>query len=336
MFPTASNLVCVAPAHTAEPLAEGVVMALTRKFSRRTYWGPLKTTLLGLVTGGLWPLVALPKRFRDAISAEQTHLWHFAEWIRLQLPCADTEKLRDAVATRLKFRWSLWIFSLVLAALAVAWAWRDLARLEQNATVITLGPFGHVTVMPLIEPFTPRFLFNFTARLPHVVKDSATMARVLLAAEGFALLLIAAHILSLWQIVAHVGDVRGVVEQYNALVHKRPELGMCAVRPPRAGVEIHAVWVACTIGVIVLGAWWSVPMLLAAAAQSRYIKTEGRQVRLALAAQAFNVLAERRPVLHLPLPSALRGKCVRDRCEAPINAGAQFCSRCGERVKVSV
>jgi hypothetical protein len=313
--------VCIAPANAPDPLAEGVVAALTRSFNPRLYWGPIKTVVLGLLTGGLLPLIVLPKRFRDAVIGERTHLWHFTEWIRLQQPCPDTEKLHRTVSS-LRFRWSLWILSLALAGLAVAWAWRDLAALGQR-TVISYGPFGAIMVTPLIEPFTPKFLFNFTARLPH---------------EGFALLMIAAYILSLWQVVAHFGDVRQVVELYNALTLKRPDLGFKPVRAPAAAAALRfdAAWIACIVGLLVLGAYWGVPMVLAAAAQSRYIKTTGRRVRLAFAGQAFNVLADRRPMLHLPLPEALCGKCAREKCEAPIGVGAQFCSRCGERVKASV
>src|SRR5262249_15373726 len=160
--------------------------------------------------GGLLPLIVLPKKFRDAIAAEQTHLWHFTEWLRLQWPSPDTEKLHQATGTRLRFRWSWWILSMLLAALAVAWAWTDLAALSQRA-IVAYSPFGGVTITPLIEPITPKFLFNFTARLPSFVKDPVVLARVLLAAEGFALLLIGAHILSLWQVVAHAHDVRDVI-----------------------------------------------------------------------------------------------------------------------------
>ncbi|MBC8106681.1 MAG: hypothetical protein H7Z14_08845, partial [Anaerolineae bacterium] len=165
--------------------------------------------------------------------------------------------------------------------------------------------------------------------LPHIVREFATAPRVLIAAEGFALLLIAAHVLSLWQMVLHVRDIRGVVETYNA-VAKRHELS--PIDPPTFGVQINVLWIACTLATAIIGAWWGVPMMLAAAAQWRYINRTGRTLRQALAAQVFNVLASRSPHADVMLPGALQGKCGRDGCDKFLPAGSGFCPRCGSRV----
>lgn len=281
--------------------------------SPRVTFSPIKTLILGLISGGLIPLLALPKLFRDFVIAERAQLWHFAEWLRLQYPGAETEKFQQAIS-HLKFRWSPYILSIVLAALAVAWAWHDVSRLSD----------GQVT---------PAFLFAFTARLPHIVNEFATLPRVLIAAQGFALLLIAAHVLSIWQIVRHVHDVGAVVGRYNVVAKKHQ---LPAIVAPRFELQWTIVWIVCMLAPAIIGAWWSFPMMLAASAQWRYINRTGRAMRLALAANAFNALASRKPPADVMLPGALQGKCVRDGCDKLLPIGSGFCPRCGSRVVASI
>jgi hypothetical protein len=321
------NLVLVAPAHTADSLSEGVVAALTRKMSPRSSWGPVKTGLLALVSGGLLPLILLPRKFQKFIGAEQQQLWHFAEWLRLQFPSPETERFQEAVS-KLRFRWIIWVLSLLFAAGAVAWAWHDLVPLARRPVVL-LDPIGLRVQLPSLVPVTPRFLFSFTARLPAIVKQFATVPRVLIAAEGFTLLLIGAHVLALWQIMLHVADLRNVTELFNRAAKKH---GLEPVAPPRRQLGLDVVWILCAVALIVLGAWWGVPMMLAAAAQARYITGEGRRFRLALSARAYNLLAQRRPVIYVPMPKALRGKCPRDNCNGVVRGGETFCPACGTRV----
>jgi len=229
---TPLNLRLIAPAHAPDSLSEGVVAALTRKVSPRLYWGPIKTALLGLISGGLLPLILLPWRFREFINAEQNQLWHFAEWLRLQYPSSESERFQEGVS-KLRFRKILWVLSLLLAACAVAWAWHDLVPLARRPVVL-LEPLGPVVQLPSLVPVTPRFLFSFTARLPAVVRQFATVPRVLIAAEGFMLLLIAAHLLSLWQVMLHTVDVRNVA----GLFEKVAKLIECKMMPI---VRAHAI-----------------------------------------------------------------------------------------------
>jgi hypothetical protein len=303
------NIKQIEPAHAPDALSAAVVGALTRKMNPRLSFGPIKTLAFGLVSGGLIPLLVLPKLFRDFVIGERTHLWHFAEWLRLQFPGTETERFQHAI-TNVRFRWSPYVLSIILAALAVLWAWSELAD------------------MPPFE-ITAAFLFNFTARLPYLV---ASVPRVLIAAQGFTLLLIAAHVLSLWQIALHVRDVRGVVVLYN-VVAKKHALGTIA--PPRLELEWSALWIACMLAPAIFGAWWCVPMMLAASAQWRYINRTGRAMRLSLAANTFNVLAARMPHADVMLPTALQGKCTRDGCDKLLPVGSSFCPRCGARVAAS-
>ncbi|CAN5447612.1 hypothetical protein BH09PLA1_BH09PLA1_15570 [soil metagenome] len=304
-----ANIRLIEPAHAPEALSEAVIGALTRRMNPRLTFGPIKTLLFGLLSGGLIPLLVLPKLFRDFIIGEQTHLWHFAEWLRLQFPGAETDRLQQAIS-KLKFRWWPFVLSLILAALAIAWAWSDVSKLAD-------------------EQITWSFVFNFTARLPHIVREFASVPRVLIAAEGFTLLLIAAHVLALWQIVTHVADIRRVVEFYNVVAKRH---GLSALKAPKFSVQVSLLWIVCLLSGAILGAWWVVPMMLAAAAQWRYINRTGRTMRLALAAQVFNVIASRTPRADLLLPSALSGTCSREGCTERLPAGAGFCPRCGGRV----
>ena len=321
------NLRVVEPAHRPEQLAEAVVGALSREMAPRLTWGPLKTIVLGLLTGGLLPLALLPWRFQQFISAERNHLWHFAEWLRVQFPAEpETERLHAAATAGLRFRRWVWILSLALAALAVVWAWNDLADLAKEP-VYLYGPFGWIQSEPSVR-VNVKFLFNFTARLPHLVKQFATVPQVMLTAAGCAMLLIAAHVMSLWQVVAHVRDVRAFVERFNAFATKH-DLELVTEPHPKLG--LNWPWIVGVVGLLVLGAWWGVPMMLAAAAQARYIRKDGRTLRLALAARAQALLARRRPMIRVPAPAGLNRRCPRPTCLAEIAPGADFCPRCGER-----
>jgi hypothetical protein len=322
---TPPNLRLVVPEHAADSLSEGVIAALTRKMNPRLAWGPVKTALLGLISGGLLPLILLPQKCQKFINAEQNQLWHFAEWLRLQFPSSETERFQAAVS-KLRFRWVLWALSLLLAGCAVAWAWHDLTPVARRPVVL-LGPLR--VQLPSLVPVTPKFLFSFTARLPAVVKQFATVPRVLIAAEGFALLLIAAHLLSLWQVMMHTTDVRNVAGLFNRAAKKH---GLEPLVLPNRNLGIDVIWLLATIALMILGAWWGVPMMLAAAAQARYINGEGRRLRLALSARAYNVLAARRPVIYVAMPRALRGRCPRENCNAQVRGGETFCPACGTRI----
>jgi len=325
------NLVFVSPAHTADSLSEGVVAALTRKMNLRSSWGPIKAAVLGLISGGLLPLILLPRRFGKFVDAEQKQLWHFAEWLRLQFPSQETDRFQESLS-KLRFRRLIWILSLLFAAGAVAWAWHDLVPLARRPVVL-LAPIGLRVQLPSLIPVTPRFLFSFTARLPAIVKQFATVPRVLIAAEGFTLLLIGAHVLALMQVMLHIADVRKVTELFNRAARKH---GLEPVALPQRRLGMDVIWLLCTITLVVLGAWWGVPMMLAAAAQARYINGDGRKLRLALSARAYNVLAQRRPVIYVPMPRALRGKCPRENCNSAVRGGETFCPACGTRVLAPV
>jgi hypothetical protein len=126
---THANIQLIEPAHAPDSLSLAVVGALTRKMSPRLTWGPIKTLALALISGGLIPLLILPKLFRDFVTGEKTHLWHFAEWLRLQFASPETEKLQQRIG-QLKFRWWPYVMSVALATLAVAWAWHERKAME--------------------------------------------------------------------------------------------------------------------------------------------------------------------------------------------------------------
>ncbi|MBC8108267.1 MAG: hypothetical protein H7Z14_16900, partial [Anaerolineae bacterium] len=146
-----ANIKLVEPAHAPDSLSTAVVGALTRKMNPRLSFGPIKTLAFGLISGGMIPLIVLSKLFRDFVIGEQTHLWHFAEWLRLQFPGTETERLQQQIS-KLKFRWSPYVLSLLLAGLAIVWAWSDVSKIAD-------------------QEITWAFLFKFTARLPHIVRE---------------------------------------------------------------------------------------------------------------------------------------------------------------------
>ncbi len=291
----------VFPHDAPDRLTESVVMSLSRHPSGRYSWGAIKTIVLGLFSGGLLPLLVLPLRFRQYISSERVQLKYFAEWFVNECPGGESVKFQETIS-KLRFRNAFLLGALLMAGLAIAWGWSALAAVAARPIVI-VSPLGPSFSLARFEPFTPKFLFQFTARLPHTWHTFASMPRVMMAAEGFAFLLIAAHLICLWQVLLHVSRVRRAVELFNLAASKH---GIEPVGLPRAFAGIRAAWILGMIGLAALGAWWGVPMMLAAAAQSRYINHGSRQLRLALAARAFSTAMRNHPDMALSRPESIR------------------------------
>jgi hypothetical protein len=71
------------------------------------------------------------------------------------------------------------------------------------------------------------------------------------------------------------------------------------------------------------------PLFVAAAAHRRYMLAQSLPLRRRLSRSVFQLLARRQPPLALPTPPTAAQRCIRERCAAPMPAGAMHCPRCG-------
>jgi hypothetical protein len=110
-----------------DQLGGALQQGLPRPMNTNLTWGLIRTFFLGGISGGILPVIFLPKRFRNFASAEQLQFWHLAEWLRLQTGDAAAALATDA-AKRVTPGIVLRLASLAFVVLAIAIACTALPR----------------------------------------------------------------------------------------------------------------------------------------------------------------------------------------------------------------
>jgi hypothetical protein len=94
------------------------------------------------------------------------------------------------------------------------------------------------------------------------------------------------------------------------------------------------MWIVGAIVLASLNALWAVPMMLAGAAQRRYINTIAAGNRAELSRRVEMMLNAQRPVVQRTrVVIGTRIACREALCMAELPQGANFCPRCGRRVR---
>jgi hypothetical protein len=130
--------------------------------------------------------------------------------------------------------------------------------------------------------------------------------------------LLVAYILQWVHVRWYRNGVRRFVGEFNRITGKR---GVLPVRM-RTGAAIGPAAVLGSIAFGMYGAWWAIPMLLAASAQSRYTLVTSR----ALAVQFADRTS--RPAMH----RSVERRCAAPGCRALLPLPAKFCPQCGASV----
>jgi hypothetical protein len=146
--------------------------------------------------------------------------------------------------------------------------------------------------------------------------------------NAFALAMGGAALCWLIEINTHVARVRRFVGAFNQLSGR---YGVGAVRPPGVQLGLRPLWILGAAATCALGGFWAAPVMLAAAAQRRYIKSTSQRLRTDLARRQRDVLLARRPTLRVPASTHLLGICPRENCRAPYPPEAAYCRRCGTK-----
>jgi hypothetical protein len=295
--PTATPVALVGPDH----LAGGVLRSLSRSFRGHYSWGVITTLVLGLGSLGVLPLLRWTRFFWQYVRLERQQLWHLAEWLRLQTAHPDADALPDQAET---IRWRG-----VLAA--AAWVW-------VGAVVLFFATrLWH-------DPFAVRMLFDSTLGARG---GTAPLYRQDLF-FAWTIGLSVAYALHWLQVQLHAGDVRRFVEKFNRVAAWE---GVEPLARPRLGVGAQPLWMFAAAGMVVAGAAWGLPLMLAGAAQRRYISRMSARVRAEAADRVRTILLLRRPVMRVPPFARPTILCRGERCRAPIPLLANFCARCGAR-----
>ena len=287
----------VAPDH----LAGGVLRSLTRSFRGHFSWGVVATLALGFASLGVLPLLRWTRGLSQYVRLERQQLWHLAEWLRLQTAHPDAAAL-PGDADRIRWRG-------LLAAAATLWLF---------AVVV----FFATQLWP--DPLAARTLFDSTlgarAGEPGHYRHDLYLA--------WTIGLSAAYALHWLQVQLHAADVRRFVERFNRVASWE---GVEPLAPPRLGVGLQPIWMFAAAGMVVAGAVWGLPLMLAGAVQRRYISRTSTRLRAEAAERVRTMLLLRRPVVRVPTFARASILCRVERCRAPIPALANFCARCGAR-----
>jgi hypothetical protein len=148
--------------------------------------------------------------------------------------------------------------------------------------------------------------------------------------SAFALAMSGAALCWLIEINTHIARVRRFVVAFNQLSGR---YGVGPVRAPGVQLGLRPLWILGAAATCTLGGFWAVPVMLAAAAHRRYIRTTSLRLRSDLARRQRDVLLARRPALRVPASTHLMGTCTRELCRATNPPEAVFCRRCGTKLE---
>ncbi|MEA2734683.1 MAG: hypothetical protein QOE14_1134 [Humisphaera sp.] len=282
----------------SDHLAASVLRSLGRSFHDQFSITAGDAAIGGLLTFGVLPLWRLHRQFRDYITFEKQQLWHLAEWLRVRRGGEEALALHHALR---KHRTSFFLSLIKFLGVAM---------------------FVGVAFAELQGRFQVRRLIDQTYRVDWVrywQHHEVWIAWV--AGVGIAY---GAHWL---QVVRHERRLERFAERFNRVALRE---GVAPIDDPPFDFGLNTGWI---IGAGLLawlgGALWAIPMALAGAVQRRYINRTATRVRGELLDRARAMIAQQRPAVAVPSYVIHGRRCDNPRCQAPMKAGARFCSRCG-------
>jgi hypothetical protein len=286
------------PDYLAGALLQSLMRPMIEPFAPRL----LRTWLFAFVSFGIIPLIQMPRKFRSFAARERDQLFHLASWMRLQFG-SDADSLDPRTASLDRFFYGLRLLSWAgaLSAFGVVIWYLSTGRDLEDLGRATYGFFGlhH-------HRWAEQVLFSIWMISLCVGYSAQWMA-----------------------VQVHQARVRTFIARFNALAMKQ---NMRKLAPPPEALGLRPMWLLGAVGFMCMGTLWGIPLMLAGAAQTRYIKHRSRWTRGELAQRVREVLRTTRPTMMLAVPVALRRKCPVAVCQAPLPQVATFCPRCGTRV----
>jgi hypothetical protein len=286
------------------------VDALARPLGLKTYWGVTKTMIAGVVTFGLGPVFSWVKGFHKYCAGERLQFLHLARWVKggsAHPLAARLESDADELRPR-GFLSFLTIVAALATAAGVGYVVDRSGRMPEH--LLVAGTYGYER-----------------ARIGEYRVWAMPEARDVFAVWTLGLLV--TYGLHWLQVMLHAADVRRFVSRFSQVAEAE---GVNRVRAEPVGTTIRPLWMAgAGVLIAVAHARWGLLMMLAGAAQRRYITTAGRNTRAELAQRLRSLVERRRPGVAMPVPVYLRERCVEAKCRAELPRGANFCRRCGTR-----
>jgi len=293
----------ILPSESVDDFATVLARRLQQPLPSRA-WGLLTTVILGVCSFGILPLLMWPGRFREYVMAESKAMQEIAEWARVRGKRPAAVGPLMAAAEDAAFKPLPWITCLLLTVFVVATFWLSFMH-----TSLTWHRLLAVT-------------YYF-----HLEHAGIALPRALNLHKIWVAVLCVGYLIHWMQVRSHLSDAKLFVARFNPLVEAE-HLPLIAM--PRNGSCLRVMWIVTALFMGAYGCWWGIPMLLAAAAQRRYVRVIGPTVRRELHLRMCDIAAQRRmprPILQTAMASGQQ--CANRRCLAPLRAGAKFCTRCG-------
>lgn len=271
-------------------------------------WGVIKTSIIGAVSFGIAPALGWPGKLRETIESEAERLRAAADW------ATGVDHSPNAAAAR--------------RTAASAGANGFLAIVPALLAVFTLIALG----MQFIPgQFSVDGLMEHTYRFGQCAMDHQYAMDKQSEFSGADAYQHTRAVYILWctalsfayaaqwvQLNLHRSAVRQFVKQFNRAVESH---GILPVRMREPG-GFRPLLIVGAIMFAQSGAWWGIPMLLAASAQSRYTLVTSRSLAVQFADRMSRVAARR----------TVERRCGAQGCRALLPLPAKFCPQCGRRV----
>jgi hypothetical protein len=279
------------PADAAEPVVEP---------PGSLAWGPIVAGIVGAMTFGILPAFLWAGKFFSIAEEGCARLEAVAEW---------ATRLDDSPRARQSFQHALdrvrpSRFLAVLPKLFAAFA-LSLLAIDFFSQSVPQQQFFLVSTDPR------QSIWNGSASISS--NGHSQMVHQLWVGS-----LLAAYILQWVHVRWYRNGVRNYVREFNRIMEKH---GVLPVRM-RTGAPFGALTVLGAIAFGMCGAWWGIPMMLAASAQSRYTLVTSRALAVQFADRTSRP-AQRR---------SMERRCAAPGCRAMLPLPAKFCPQCGASV----
>lgn len=294
------------PPRTAPGLA--ALRALAEPVRHAPGAGVVWTLIVAIPTFGVLPGLWWALGWRKFVAVERRRYLALAEWVKFNASHPAADQLERRARAMGKGSPLLWIVMCCLMATIV---------------------YGFV-----IGQDNPKFLLGYGYRwlnAPNAVfwthPHNADGVEWLIWGWVF---LVAAYAVHWSQVQAYAARVRKFLDAFNT-VALHDSLAPVFLQPIGSG--IRPLWALAAFFLLLAGAPWGIPLMLAGAVQRRYTRHAGPAAGAAVLDRVWDWAALNRPP-GAAAPS--RQRCATAGCKMPLPAGSRFCPRCGARTSPSV
>jgi len=295
----------LSPADPPDYLSNAVLQSLSRPPLERYSWGAFTTFLFGGLSFGILPLLFAFRRGRQYRLVERDQLLHLCEWMRVQ--CPETAQPLPRKPEEIHSDAAIWfvigigsamltLWILLSHQIHAGWSFRDLLKVAYGTPWQSLLNFSRVGDVWLDRLLPTMFI---------------------------------GQLAYWWTFVSQSLTARAFARRFNDFAQTE---GLASVTIPEVSLGLRPLWLVGAVLFLSAHAPWGAVMMLAGAAQRRYIRHSSTQFRLELAQRVRDVMAVKRPLAKVPVATNLRTRCRDGKCRSPLPATARFCPRCGKRV----